>query len=47
MRLDSTPKMEIQIGVSYTRYFMRSVWFRAHLKILSNYTVEILYSTYR
>jgi len=25
MRLDSTPKMEIQIGVSYTRYFMRSV----------------------
>jgi len=25
MRLDSTPKMEIRIGVSYTRYFMRSV----------------------
>jgi len=26
MRLDSTAKMEIRIGLSYTRYFMRSIW---------------------
>jgi len=26
MRVDSTPKMEIQIGESYTHYFKRSVW---------------------
>jgi len=31
MSVDSTPKMEIQIGVSYIRHFMRSVSTKRYL----------------